>query len=208
MSAVLPPNSIRKIGGDPQFFVYEIPSLLTPSECASVRAAAIRKGMSESVVYATSTDVVDTGSRISKTGWLDDNASPAVEKITSILESLTGLPRSHYEDLQVVQYPVGGFFKPHHDCCEGSDQTCARMNAGAGARKITMLIYINDDYEGGETAFPLLDLNVVPETGKAIMFWSVDDKGKVIEKSLHGGNPIISGEKWVCNKWVHEGPFV
>jgi prolyl 4-hydroxylase len=66
-------------------------------------------------------------------------------------------------------------------------------------------MYLNDDFDGGETFFPKINKKVVPELGKAVLFYSVNNNGVLLQKSLHGGLPVQSGEKWIANKWIHLG---
>ena len=77
------------------------------------------------------------------------------------------------------------------------------MNANGGPRRITIIIYLNENFKGGETVFPKINISVKPQTGKAAVFWSTDDNDAVITEAYHGGNPVSEGEKWICNKWVH-----
>jgi prolyl 4-hydroxylase len=65
------------------------------------------------------------------------------------------------------------------------------------------MIYLNDDYSGGETEFPLINKTIYPKTGKAILFKNSDENDYIIFQSLHRGNPIIHGNKWICNIWSH-----
>lgn len=190
------------------YYMYEIPGFLTPQECREVRETALRIGLHASEIYGASADSVDNESRKSMTAWLPAATSPVVAKIARLSAELTGQPEENQEDLQVVRYPEGGFFRPHYDCCEGGPEECSRMNAQGGPRKVTIIVYLNDDFTGGETAFPHLNLSVVPQLGKAAVFWSTDDAGAVLDKAFHGGNPVSGGEKWICNKWVHPRPYV
>ena len=193
--------------GNDTYWLYEIPNFLTAEECRGIKDAANHAGMHRSEIYGASSDSVDNGSRKSYTAWLSNASSPIVQKISTLSQQLSGFPEENQEDLQVVQYPEGGFFKPHYDCCEGGPEECSRMNALGGPRRITIIIYLNDDYEGGETHFPNINEAVVPVTGKAAVFWSTDEDNNVLKQSFHGGNPVKGGEKWICNKWVHAKPY-
>ena len=66
---------------------------------------------------------------------------------------------------------------------------------------MTFLIYLNDDYTGGETVFPRINKVIPPEKGKAIIFYNTDVKGNKIDDSEHRGNHV-TGTKWICTKWV------
>jgi prolyl 4-hydroxylase len=68
---------------------------------------------------------------------------------------------------------------------------------------MTILVYLNDNFKGGETSFPMLDKKIKPEKGKAVIFYNTDTNGTILRKSKHAGIPVIEGEKWICNKWIH-----
>ena len=73
---------------------------------------------------------------------------------------------------------------------------------------MTVLLYLCDVEEGGETKFPLKNTQVTPKKGRAVLFKSTHPDGALDPKSLHGSNPVIKGEKWACNKWYRERPFI
>ena len=72
-----------------------------------------------------------------------------------------------------------------------------------GPRYITFIIYLNDDFKNGETFFPNINKKIIPKTGKAAIFYNVDDKGLILQKSLHTRLDVKNGEKWIANKWIH-----
>jgi hypothetical protein len=80
------------------------------------------------------------------------------------------------------------------------------MNKGCGHRLYTFLIYLNDDFEGGGTDFPRMNLCIKPKKGKAILFQNIDERFDLIPESLHAGCPVTSGTKWVANKWIRVWP--
>jgi len=73
-----------------------------------------------------------------------------------------------------------------------------------GQRIATVLIYLNEDYAGGETAFPKLGLNFRGATGDALFFTNVDRSGRADPLTLHAGTPPTSGEKWVLSQWIRD----
>ena len=77
------------------------------------------------------------------------------------------------------------------------------MNQNNGPRYLTFLIYLNDNFEGGETIFPNINKKIKPEKGKAVIFKNIDENENIIKQSLHGGEPVRSGQKWIINKWIH-----
>ncbi len=190
-----------------QYHINEFPGFLSDEECDMLISLARAKGLEPSQVYAADSDVVNRDTRISEQTWIKDTDTDLVRAISKRVSEITGYPIAHQEDLQVVHYGTGGKFSPHYDPCVLSKSECKRMNGKAGGRVFTFLIYLNDDCEGGDTIFPKADIRVRPEKGKAIMFRSLDDEGMLIRKSEHGGEKVISGDKWICNKWVRELPY-
>jgi prolyl 4-hydroxylase len=71
----------------------------------------------------------------------------------------------------------------------------------------TVILALNDEYEGGETEFPNLKKKYKLKAGDALFFHTLDNYELMTSKALHGGRPIKSGEKWVCNLWVHKHPY-
>lgn len=83
------------------------------------------------------------------------------------------------------------------------------MREGQPSRFATLLLYLNEGMEGGETSFPrwlngeTTDiLEVKPEIGKAVLFYNVLPDGNYDERSQHAAKPVIEGEKWLTNLWV------
>lgn len=187
--------------------VLEIYNLLSREECQEVIAAAIKQGMQESDVlsYGTSTGTtVNDTYRKSKTAWMTDETHPLCMRLALFSEQITGIPRENQEMLQVAHYEPMGKFNEHFDACIYDDKEyCEKMNNYAGQRRSTLLIYLNDDFQGGETEFVSIGLKIKPEAGKAILFFNVDKDENIIEKSKHRGNPVVAGEKWICTKWSH-----
>jgi prolyl 4-hydroxylase len=119
------------------------------------------------------------------------------------ISQVVNIPAKNAESLQVLHYGKGGKYDPHYDACEEKEKGfCDRMNIG-GPRISTVIIYLNDDYSGGGTHFPQIGYTVKPQKGKAVLFHNVDADFKIIPEALHGGQPVLDGEKWIANKWFH-----
>jgi hypothetical protein len=101
------------------------------------------------------------------------------------------------EDLQVVKYEEGQTYKDHYDACFGCDR-------GKDMRRLyTLLIYLNDNFEGGSTMFRKAHVGVVPRKGSAVLFKNMTDDGKHVEwHSEHRGDTVRSGTKYACNVWI------
>lgn len=191
--------------------IWEIFNLLTPAECKELMRYAEEKGLGDSYVWSydgSSQNIVDTTHRKSKQAWLDDQEHPIAMKLALYSEKLTGIPRNHQEQLQVARYDPLGKFNDHYDACDyGDAEYCAKMNNNSGERRSTLLVYLNTDFTGGETEFPLVGFKSKPQVGKAILFWNVDENDKIIWQAKHRGNQVIGGNKWIATKWSHSKPY-
>jgi prolyl 4-hydroxylase len=72
----------------------------------------------------------------------------------------------------------------------------------------TLIIYLNDVEEGGETVFPESGLSVSPRQGSGLYFEYCNHLGQLDPLSLHAGAPVIAGEKWIVTKWMRQRRFV
>ena len=127
-----------------------------------------------------------------------------LEKIEKVVESITGLPSSHQEQLQVLRYFPGQEYKVHHDFFhEGSDYY-ERVIKEGGQRLYSIMFYLNTVTKGGETHFPKLDnLKVSAIKGRALLFKNTID-GIPLYESLHAGLAPVDDTKWIAVKWVRE----
>lgn len=182
-----------------------VDGILTPDECKYIIDQATPKFSRSSVVGATGPDA----SRTSETAWIP-KTDPVVQKILVKATELTGKPMENCEDIQVVRYEPGTFYKAHHDsCCDCSDG-CQSFESEGGQRIGTLLIYLNSEFTDGETHFP--DWNggtkMKVDPGSAIFFRPLaTNVPKCHPKALHAGTPPSSGVKYVCNVWVRENKF-
>lgn len=111
--------------------------------------------------------------------------------------------RSLAEAMQLVHYEVGQQYTAHHDFGYGN-----AMKTNQPARFATLLLYLNEGMEGGETQFPRWrnahtgrGLDVEPVAGKAVLFYSQLPDGNMDDWSLHAALPVRKGEKWLMNLW-------
>ena len=139
---------------------------------------------------------VDEQIRKSETAWLSTE-DPIIRSVVERCVSRTDRPIENCEQLQVLRYTEGGHYNPHQDV----------FYQDKNKRLYTFIIALNDEYEGGETAFPNLNEKYKLNAGDALFFHTLDNYGLDTTDALHGGQPVKSGEKWVCNLWVHKYPY-
>jgi hypothetical protein len=119
------------------------------------------------------------------------------------ISALLSLPVAAMEPPQVFHYDTGQELRPHVDYLQRE----GRDSAYEGDRIATFLIYLNDDFEGGETWFSRVDLKARAAKGGALYFANVDPTGRPDPMSLHAGLPPTRGEKWLFSQWIHDRPF-
>ena len=131
-----------------------------------------------------------------------------VARLDRRLSALMNLPLENGEGLQLLHYPEGAGSEPHHDYLAPSNLANRESIARSGQRVSTLVTYLNDVPEGGQTVFPQLGLAMSPIRGNACYFEYGDDEGRVDARSLHASAPVTRGEKWVVTKWMRARRFV
>jgi len=133
-----------------------------------------------------------------------DRVDLVVEAIRARIAASLSLPLPHFEASQVLHYGPGQEFKPHHDYFDPASEGFQEEISMRGQRVATFIIYLNDEFTGGETRFPSLGFNYRGSIGDAIAFLSVGRDGQVDPLTLHAGLPPASGEKWIFSQWVRD----
>lgn len=130
-----------------------------------------------------------------------------VKKIETRIAEITGTPAPNGEGIQILNYAGGGEYRPHFDYFP--DNTGGRVHTvKSGQRVITVIMYLNDVKAGGATVLPEINLSVYPKKGSALYFSYFNSVGQVDPSTLHGGSPVVEGEKWIATKWIRERLYV
>ena len=127
-----------------------------------------------------------------------------IEVIRSRISAATRIPIPVFEPTQVLHYSVGQEFKPHRDYLEPNNLHHQAQMRSHGQRIATFLIYLNEDFEGGETEFPQAGVRYRGKTGDAIFWANVDMEGRPDPMTLHAGLPPTIGEKWLLSQWIRD----
>ena len=75
-----------------------------------------------------------------------------------------------------------------------------------GQRVGTLVMYLNTPEKGGGTIFPDVQVEVAPQRGNAVFFSY--ERPDPSTRTLHGGAPVIAGDKWIATKWLREREFI
>lgn len=101
------------------------------------------------------------------------------------------------EPLVILRYEPGQQYREHHDGLPGEPNQRSR----------TVIAYLNDGYDGGETSFSAASLAIKGGKGDAISFVNTRPDGRIDERSRHAGQPVEQGVKWVCTRWIRVKNF-
>lgn len=212
-------SRVNVISAEPPLVV--IHDFLSQSMCRDIIDAAVDNPDMKRSTTGEQNDKSD--SRTSSTVWLregnDDDCNAALRLTAEKVSSVTGLPPSHMENLQVCRYLPGQEFKLHTDHQNSFNEIDCR------GRLATCLLYLAEPEAGGETWFPSLadnddesETKIAPTNGSAVFFWNTVEKPgssgydpymflNADMRLLHAGLPVVQGEKWICNRWVHPVDF-
>lgn len=181
--------------------------VLSPLECDYLIAVSVASMQSSKVVSAETGDSISAGYRTSDgTVLLPHMLDYPGVRIIEKLSSVCGVKPHNGEFLSLLKYAPGQEYLPHHDYLD-ADKNDYSMISKCGQRCATLLTYLNDGYEGGETEFPNLDITYKGKAGNSLYFKNTDKAGMPISDSLHAGLPVRSGEKWLATLWIREKPF-
>jgi prolyl 4-hydroxylase len=123
--------------------------------------------------------------------------SPAIHALCLRLAEASGTHVKDGEPLQVLRYRPGQEYRPHFDAIDNAENQ----------RVLTFLVYLNDDYEGGETEFIATGLKVKGKKGDGLLFRNAEMTGARDHNSQHAGLPVTAGEKYLASRWIRERQF-
>jgi len=136
--------------------------------------------------------------RTSSSMFFQESENEIVARVEKRISSIMSIPIEHGEGLQILRYTPGQEYKAHFDFFSSTSKV-ANNN-----RISTLIMYLNDVEQGGETFFPKLNLSVTPQKGTAVYFEYFYNDEDLNELTLHGGAPVITGEKWVATQWMRK----
>ena len=180
-------------------------NLLSPEECEALIAAA-QPRMARSLTVATRTGGEEVNDdRTSDGMFFQRGETDIVTRLEARIARLVNWPVENGEGLQVLHYRPGAEYKPHYDYFDPAEPGTPTILKRGGQRLATLVIYLNDPEQGGGTTFPDVHLEVAPRRGNAVFFSY--DRPHPDTRTLHGGAPVVAGEKWIATKWLREREF-
>ncbi|MED4205904.1 2OG-Fe(II) oxygenase [Neobacillus mesonae] len=132
------------------------------------------------------------GLRTSSSMFFQDGENEMIARIEKRISQIMNIPIEHGEGIQVLNYKIDQEYKAHFDFFSNSNNP----------RISTLVMYLNDVEQGGETYFPKLNFSVSPQKGMAVYFEYFYNNQTLNDLTLHGGAPVIIGDKWAATQWM------
>jgi prolyl 4-hydroxylase len=199
-----PPANV--LSHDPR--VSTFPGFASPEACAVLISLATGR-LEPARVYdpVGQKDIIDAH----RNNTVANFGVDAVEVIHALVQermaAACGLPLRHFEPPTELHYAPGEQITNHYDFVDPkSTNDYAGEIARNGQRLITFILYLNDDYEGGETAFPTLGFSHKGRTGEGIYFVNALPDMQPDLRMLHAGRPTTRGEKWIVTQFIRNRP--
>jgi len=181
------------VNGSPEILLVE--RLLAPEECRYLVAIAEPRvepsHVGHSHVGARTRAAIRTSY---EAGFAPGDEDLVLNRINRRIAAVTGTRYECGEPLHILRYTPGQEYKPHLDTIVGE----------TNQREWTALVYLNSGYEGGETDFPLLGIQIAGAMGDALLFRSLDDQGRPDPRTRHAGLPVTAGTKWIASRWIRQ----
>jgi len=175
-------------------YVALIPGLFSAAECAYLIEAA-EPLLEPSVVIdpRSGAFIRDPIRNSSAAAFPLALENPAIHALNRRIAAATDTEVGQGEPLQILSYAPGQEYKLHVDALPPSIDN---------QRVLTAIVYLNEDFQGGETDFPALGLSVRGKTGDALIFANVAADGRVDQRSRHAGKPVQVGTKTIASRWI------
>ena len=167
-------------------------NVLSDEECSELIRLSKDKMHRSKIGVTHEVNEIRTSSGMS----FQENENDIITKIEKRISSIMNIPIDHGEGIQILKYTPSQEYKAHFDFFTSSSKTIKNN------RISTIVMYLNDVEHGGETFFPKLNFSVSPQKGMAVYFEYFYNDKNVNELTLHGGAPVITGEKWVATQWM------
>lgn len=182
--------------------------LLSDEECNDLIAYGQARLERSPVVSDTDGKTEVHAHRTSRGAMLQRGETELVSRIEARLAALTRWPVENGEGLQMLQYEKGNEYRPHYDWFDASRPGPRKHLERGGQRVGTIVMYLSDVEAGGGTSFPNIGLTVQPKKGSAVFFANTDACRMPDQQTLHAGEPVEKGVKYIATKWLRERPYV
>ncbi len=178
-------------------YVAHLPGLLSAAECQFlIDVSTPRFKPAEIFHEAQNRFLLDPVRQSDSAGFPLIAEWPLVHAINRRIAAASATDVTQGETLQILRYGPAQRYRPHLDA----------IPTLTNQRILTLIIYLNDDYTGGETRFLKSGLTIKGRTGDALLFRNALPDGRPDPASEHEGCPISSGTKYLASRWIRARP--
>ena len=201
--SLAPPEIV--VSADP--IVQRYPDFASAEVCAWLIERS-RGKLSRALVYdpGTGNDIADASRTNTAAGFNLAETDLVHVALQTKMSACCKLPINHMEGATVLHYEAGEEIADHFDFVDPAIPGYEREIAEHGERLVTFLVYLNDDYGGGETDFPRIGVRHKGHTGEGLFFVNALPGGGPDVRMLHAGCPPSRGEKWIVSQFVRDRP--
>ncbi len=187
----------RIISADPYIALY--PGLFSAAECRYLMILGT-PWMEKASVLSLSGEASLDEARDASAAHIPPVAEDlVVQAINRCIAAATATEPGWGEPLNILRYTPGQQYKPHHDGTSPDN---------VSVRNLTALIWLNDQFDGGETDFPKINVRVRGSVGDMLVFKNVLDNGEFDARMIHAGLPVAEGVKWMASRWIRGTDFL
>lgn len=190
-------------------YIAYVPEFLTNQECDYFVSKANAIGLKPATTYSPSRDeyVPDPARDSWVAKFICQDKNQISQRVSKRLSHLLKTNVLQHEPFQVMRYQEGERYLPHYDFFPERTHSNPWWNKSGGQRVWTVLMYLNQEYQGGETAFLNTNLKIKGEKGGALIFRNLTQDGSRDVKTVHLGMPATEGEKWVVSLWTRQNHY-
>ncbi|XP_017101177.2 prolyl 4-hydroxylase subunit alpha-2 isoform X2 [Drosophila bipectinata] len=195
------PLKAEELSRDPLLILYH--DVIYQSEIDTIRKLTTNK-LKRATVTSEKESIVSNvrTSQFTFVSVLDDKVLATIDQRVT---DMTNLNMRYAEDHQFANYGIGGHYGQHMDWFYQSSFDSGLVSSPEmGNRIATVLFYLSDVAQGGGTAFPHIRVQLKPKKYAAAFWYNLHASGVGDPRTQHGACPIISGSKWVQNRWIRE----
>lgn len=197
---ILKPQKVERIWASPEIFMLR--DILDESQVEQIKKNAYPILRRATIQDPITGKLRHADYRVSKSAWLSPTDHEFVRKIGIRAQAVTGLDMNAAEQLQIANYGIGGHYEPHFD--HARDDEDKFTDLGLGNRIATILYYLSDVEAGGATVFTVGKTAVFPSKRDAVFWYNLKRNGNGDPTTRHAACPVLVGQKWVSNWWIHE----
>ena len=187
----------RQLSASPLALSFQ--GFMNPAECAYLRSKGEARFQPSMVIDPRTGNLVPHPVRKSSGtvfGVFDEDL--VVNALNRRIAAASGTVLAQGEPLQLLRYAPGDEYRAHMDALANEPNQ----------RILTMIVYLSEEFEGGDTHFLRTDLSYKGGTGDALLFRNVSPDGRADPMAEHAGRPVTKGVKLIASRWIRARPFV